>query len=1038
MKKNFLSWLLAVALIFTTIPVQLLTVCAEEIGNAVTVRTANTTDFAGGEGTAENPYLIETKEHLNNVRNHLDAHYKMIADIVFTNADFAEGGDFYNDGQGWIPIGVDSNKNFTGIFDGNGHTIKGLYVNIDNIDAVYYIYASLFGNNQGTIANLGMLDSSITVSSIYYGGAYAGGIAGANSGTIKNCYNTGNIDGNYGAGGILGINTKDGIVDSCYNVGVISAGSLTGGIIGENSGGKICNCYNVGLIFNSSTSGGIVGENSGTIKFCYNIGSIINKGLESGGIVGINKTSGSIDSCYYWDFNIVGVGSGDFNGTINCTIDQMALIETYNNFDFNSVWTTATNQKYSFPILQEVSHVDANENTTEFAGGNGTIYDPYLIATKSHLNNMRKYLFSHFKIIEDIKFTDSDFAKGGFFFNNGQGWKPIGEDKENAFFGSLDGDGHTINGINIKLTTEDASDYAGLLGYNKGTIKNLGVNNGCVVITDVFASSANNAYAGGITGYNDGGIIENCYNSNNIKAFASFQLSDLRTFAGGIVGHNDAGVIKNCYNTGTVESSFNAGGITACNERYNIYNDGTIINCYNIGYIDGNYSAGGITASNTADIIECYNKGAISTVSSYAYSYTAGITGYNDGNILNCYNSGELSTNANSYLVTDYVGGIAAQNVGNIAYCFNTGNTKNGEFNGGIVGYNVYNHLVSIRDCFNIGDIVGLSFAGGIVGFNEAVVENSYNIGDVKTLSTESYIYPGGLAGYNSSGKITNCYSLNIVPKEIGNGNNTDTVYSVEQMKQQKTFSGFDFDEVWTMTDNTDYLYPELQGFPIQFKRALSFITSSSLPTQLEYFEGESLNTSGLELTLIYNNGTTQRVTSGFTITGYDKNKIGTQTITVTYQGKNATFTVTVKSKVPNSITSSTYIVSGGYISKIAAGTTVSTLINGINEKQYIKVYKGNAEVSGNTKVGTGIIVKLMDGSTVKQSITVVVTGDTNGDGDISITDMIAVKAQILGKSKFEGSVAKAADTNGDNGISITDFIQIKAHILGKSKIQAR
>ena len=202
--------------------------------------------------------------------------------------------------------------------------------------------------------------------------------------------------------------------------------------------------------------------------------------------------------------------------------------------------------------------------------------------------------------------------------------------------------------------------------------------------------------------------------------------------------------------------------------------------------------------------------------------------------------------------------------------------------------------------------------------------------------------------------------------------------------------------------------------------------------------QGESLNTAGLELTLTFNNGTTQKVTSGFTTSGYDKNKVGKQTITVTYQGKSATFTVTVNSRVPSSITSNVYTINGGYISKIAAGTTVSTLLNGINEKSYCKVFKGNSEVSGNTVVGTGMVVKLMDGNTVKQSGTVVVTGDTNGDGGITITDMIAVKAHVLKKSTDSGAAAKAADTNGDNGISITDFIQIKAHILGKNKIQAR
>ena len=84
------------------------------------------------------------------------------------------------------------------------------------------------------------------------------------------------------------------------------------------------------------------------------------------------------------------------------------------------------------------------------------------------------------------------------------------------------------------------------------------------------------------------------------------------------------------------------------------------------------------------------------------------------------------------------------------------------------------------------------------------------------------------------------------------------------------------------------------------------------------------------------------------------------------------------------------------------------------------------------------MVVKIMDGTTVKASYTVIVTGDTNGDGNTTVTDMIAIKAHVLKKSNLSGAYATAADTNGDSGISITDFIQVKAQILGKGTITAR
>ena len=73
---------------------------------------------------------ISTKEELNNIRNNLNGKYILMNDIVFSDADFEAGGDFYNGGIGWLPIGgvfrtwsSDYNE-FTGVFDGNGYSIK--------------------------------------------------------------------------------------------------------------------------------------------------------------------------------------------------------------------------------------------------------------------------------------------------------------------------------------------------------------------------------------------------------------------------------------------------------------------------------------------------------------------------------------------------------------------------------------------------------------------------------------------------------------------------------------------------------------------------------------------------------------------------------------------------------------------------------------------------------------------------------------------------------------------------------------------------
>ena len=155
-------------------------------------------------------------------------------------------------------------------------------------------------------------------------------------------------------------------------------------------------------------------------------------------------------------------------------------------------------------------------------------------------------------------------------------------------------------------------------------------------------------------------------------------------------------------------------------------------------------------------------------------------------------------------------------------------------------------------------------------------------------------------------------------------------------------------------------------------------------------------------------------------------------------EASQALLVITNAPPAPDTITSSVFTVGENCISKIAAGTDVDTLLSGINEKKFCMVYSGNSVVSGQTAVGTGMVLKIMDGNNMKASYTIIVTGDTNGDGKITVTDMLSVKSHILNKTELSGALATAADTNGDGIISITDFIQIKASILGKGSITER
>ena len=100
--------------------------------------------FAGGNGTKENPFLIEDADDLNAMRMHLNSYFELINDINLSNGK-------YNLNQGWQPI-----NNFAGVLDGKNHKIINLYINRPTEDIVGF-----FKNCHGGVFNLQMVDSTV-------------------------------------------------------------------------------------------------------------------------------------------------------------------------------------------------------------------------------------------------------------------------------------------------------------------------------------------------------------------------------------------------------------------------------------------------------------------------------------------------------------------------------------------------------------------------------------------------------------------------------------------------------------------------------------------------------------------------------------------------------------------------------------------------------------------------------------------------------------------------------------------------------------
>ena len=273
---------------------------------------------------------------LSGVTQNKSANAVLTKDIV-VNKNVLKSDGTVNDGtfKEWAPIGTgETSPNvYTGTFDGRNYTISGLYFNQENSYDI-----GLFGRNNGKIANAGILDS------YFYGTSKVGGVCGNNyTGTITNCYNTGNVSGSSGfVGGVSGYNYT-GSITNCYNAGSVSGNGNVGGVTGINYTGSITDCYNIGSVSGSEDNvGGVNGYNDGgTITNSYNAGSVSGTERYVGGVNGCNEgtttncyNAGSVSGTGY----VGGVSGENYGGTItNCYYDS--TIYTGNAIGKNSSGT---------------------------------------------------------------------------------------------------------------------------------------------------------------------------------------------------------------------------------------------------------------------------------------------------------------------------------------------------------------------------------------------------------------------------------------------------------------------------------------------------------------------------------------------------------------------------------------------------------------------------------------------------------------------------------------------------------------------------
>jgi hypothetical protein len=344
------------------------------------------TPYAGGAGTAANPYLICTAAQLNNIglrSQDWGANFLLLNNI---NLSAFSGMQFNIIGSHLTA------QPFTGVFNGNNLTIS----NFSYTNSSIFLGIGLFGYiggsavienlnlanavvNGGTGIGVGVLigeddglglDSLINISvidSVVSTATNAGGIAGVFRGSMKQVTFSGSVTSGSAAGGIIaggGINpawsgvSSSGTVTGTLNVGGIAGqlagGTLTdsfstatvsentsgytGGLVGQFLGGTISNSYYIGSISGTSYVGGLVGNLSGaTITSSYSSGTVMGTVQEVGGLVGWSTSNSSIST----SFSLGSVSGPTLVGGLAGLIDATAAgFGVYNSYSHASATTS--------------------------------------------------------------------------------------------------------------------------------------------------------------------------------------------------------------------------------------------------------------------------------------------------------------------------------------------------------------------------------------------------------------------------------------------------------------------------------------------------------------------------------------------------------------------------------------------------------------------------------------------------------------------------------------------------------------------------
>jgi hypothetical protein len=620
--------------------------------------------FAGGIGSAEDPFQITNQQQLEAVNNHLGKHFILVNDLDLAGTTYTRAviAPFYLD-----------SPEFTGAFDGNGKVIRNLKIEgggkrlislfgqigsdgsvsglgLENVDiSSFATVGGLAGFNRGTIR-----DSHATGN--VSGEDYVGGLAGVNSGTIRDSHATGNVSGTGRVGGLVGDNTYafimsshfsgdvngsfevGGLVGSNYGsiaashaTGDVSGHSAVGGLAGWHGYGSITASYATGDVGGHFFVGGLVGLNDSVITRCHSTGPVtgddhvgglvgqnrraaITRSYSSGLVAGVSNVGGLVGSAetgpYYadegnfWDKEASGQPTNSAMGEGKTTA-QMRMQATFTGagWDFVGEDVNGIHDFWSMPAgggYPELYRFSAGYVPRSLAGA-GTSANPFQVSNARDLAAVSQRPDASYRLMNDIDLEGIPFRDVAVI------WMPFG--------GHFDGNGFAIRnplitghgsiiGVFSTIATEGTVarlEVADAVINGLNSVGGLaGFNRGTITGCNHIGAIHGNEDIGGLVGWNSGSIAAS-HAAGNVSGF---------WYVGGLVGWNP-GSIAASYATATAGGELFVGGLVG-------YHYGSVVDSYASGSVGGVSHVGGLVgkiSGSRGTLTRCHSVGAVSGTS---------------------------------------------------------------------------------------------------------------------------------------------------------------------------------------------------------------------------------------------------------------------------------------------------------------------------------------------------------------------------------------------------------------------------------------